>query len=156
MIEVKKVQVDTSSQKFSAALEKLLEENLDVTITITGNSMFPLWRHQRDTVTLTKCDCTALKRGDIPLYKRKNGQYVLHRIMKVNQDSYDLCGDAQIRKEFNLECEQIIAVVKSFTRKGVFYDCNTQRIRLYTSLWVTLFPIRKYLLKAYRIFRRIF
>ena len=96
----------------------MLDENIDIAITVTGDSMFPLWRHMRDTAVLTKCDKTALRKGDIPLYRRKTGQYVMHRIIKANKDSYNLCGDAQTQIEYNLSAENIIAVVKAFTRKG--------------------------------------
>ena len=47
-----------------------------VTLCVTGNSMAPLWHHLRNNVVLGSCDPSQLKRGDVPLYKRSNGQYV--------------------------------------------------------------------------------
>lgn len=150
-MELRKVKLDTSKEVFTSALVKLLDENIDITITVTGDSMFPLWRHKRDTVVLTKCNYSALKKGDIPLYRRSNGQYVMHRIIKVNEDSYNLCGDAQTHIEYNLSKEKILAVVKAFTRKGKEYNCRTPWVKAYTVLWIVLLPIRGILLKGYRI-----
>lgn len=147
-METKHVKIDVEQEQFSLVLLKMLAENIDVTITVTGDSMFPLWRHKRDSVVLTKCDKTALKKGDIPLYKRRTGQYVMHRIIKVNKDSYNLCGDAQTQIEYDLAKDNIIAEVKAFTRKGKKYNCNDPWVRLYTALWIGLLPIRGIILKV--------
>lgn len=149
--KVKIVKIDPSKEKDSSILLKMLAENIDVTITVTGDSMFPLWRHKRDTVVLTKCDKTTLKKGDIPLYRRTTGQYVMHRIIKVNHESYNLCGDAQTQIEYNLPTENVIAVVKAFTRKEKNYCCSDLRYKTYTVLWMRLFSCRRIILKCYRI-----
>ena len=150
-MDIKHVKVDPSKEGFSSILLEMLDENIDVTVTVTGDSMFPLWRHKRDTVVLTKCDKTALKKGDIPFYRRKTGQYVMHRIIKVNKESYNLCGDAQTQIEYNLSKENIIAVVKAFTRKGKEYNCSDLWVRGYKALWIGLLPFRGILLRGYRI-----
>ncbi|MBO5911955.1 MAG: S24/S26 family peptidase, partial [Clostridia bacterium] len=77
-------------EELSPLIVGLIEEGVDVTITVTGNSMRPMLTHRKDTVVLTKCDPLALKRGDLPLYKRDNGQYILHRIIRVHKDTYDM------------------------------------------------------------------
>jgi signal peptidase I len=136
--------------EFSSRVLPMLEENIDVALTTTGNSMYPLWKHKRDKVVLTSCDKFSLKKGDIPLYKRVSGQYVLHRIVKVNDDSYDMCGDAQVQIEYNLPKQNIIAVVKSFTRKGKDYSCNYVGFRIYSAVWLWLLPFRRISLKIYK------
>lgn len=154
-MEYRKVKLDTSKEDFYTAVLELLDDNLEITITVTGDSMFPLWKHKRDTVTLTKCDKAALKKGDIPLYRRENGQFVMHRIVKVNEDSYNLCGDAQTQIEYDLKMEYIIAVVKTFTRKGTEYTCSNPWYRLYTVLWIKVRLLRHLLLIGLRFFRRL-
>lgn len=154
-MESRKVKLNIVKEEFSSAILKILDENIDVTIMVTGNSMFPLWKHKRDTVVLSKCAKTALQKGDIPLYRRDTGQFVLHRIIKVNNDSYNLCGDAQTQIEYNLKKDNILAVVKAFTRKGKEYSCNNPWYRLYTVLWLKLLPVRGVILKVCRIIQRI-
>jgi signal peptidase I len=148
-MEVKNVKVSISEEKFTSLLNKMLCENIDVTISVTGNSMFPLWRHKRDSVVLTNCDKTALRKGDIPLYRRATGQYVMHRIIEVNTESCNLCGDAQTQIEYNMPKENIVAVVKGFTRKGRRYNCSNSGVRAYSTAWIWLLPLRRILLKVY-------
>lgn len=138
-----------SIEEFSATILTILEENIGVTITTTGNSMYPLWKHKRDSVVLMKCDKFNLKKGDIPLYKRANGQHVLHRIVRVNSNSYDMCGDALSHIEYNFPKENLIAVVKSFTRNGKEYSCSSLLFRVYSTVWMWLLPFRGIILKIY-------
>lgn len=154
-MEYRKVKLDTSKEDFSSVLSEILDQGQDVTITITGDSMLPLWKHNRDTVVLAKCDKAGLKKGDIPLYRRNNCQLVMHRIIKVNKDTYNLCGDAQTHIEYNVNTKNIIAVVKTFTRKGKEYSCSNLWYRLYTVLWVSARPFRHIILRGYRLFNRL-
>jgi len=135
--------VITSTEIITPVLSAMLEEDMSVTITVTGNSMFPLWRHKRDSVTLNRCNKSALKIGDIPLYRRASGKYVLHRIVGVNENSYNLCGDNQTQIEYNLPKEDIVAVVSSFTRKGRKYSCGSLGYSLYWRMWIWLLPARR-------------
>ena len=72
------------------------EEELDkkgiLVYTNKGNSMYPLIRQGKDVLIIKKCN-TRLKKMDVPLYKRESGQYVLHRIIKVNENDYVIRGD---------------------------------------------------------------
>lgn len=80
-----------------------------------GTSMLPLL-HDNDLVTVSQVK--TLKKGDIVLYKRKNGQYVLHRIRKINKDNtYTIVGDHQRVVEEGITKEDIIAVLVSYTKK---------------------------------------
>lgn len=153
-METKKVQ--TSLAKLSPILLTMLEENIDVTLRVTGNSMNPLLMHKRDSVIFTKCDKFNLKKGDIPLYKRSNGQYVLHRIIKVNENSYNLCGDNQYVIEKNLAKENIIAVVKAYERNGKLCSCNDFAYNVYWRLRVFSIPFRYFLHRAWGSIRRMF
>lgn len=145
---MKTKRVRTSLEKLSPLLVALLDANIDITLTVTGSSMNPLLTHERDSVVLTSCNKFNLKRGDIPLYRRSNGQYVLHRIIKVNRNSYNLCGDNQYIIEKNLPKGNIIAVVKAFERNGKFYSCNDFTYKVYWRLRVFSIPFRCFLHKV--------
>lgn len=147
--------LDGCNDKFTTVLLTMLNENMDVTITITGDSMLPLWKHKRDSVTLSICNKNTLKKGGVPLYRRETGQYVLHRIIKANDSSYDICGDAQWQIEYGVPKENIIAVVKSFKRKGKEYNCDCMWTELYSKVWILLLPFRGIIFKSYRKMRNV-
>lgn len=105
--------------------------------------MAPLLRSRQDKIILIK-PSDRLKRLDIPLYRRDNGQFVLHRVVAVKKDGYVLCGDNQIQVEPGVRHDQVIAVVKAIYRDGKYIDCKTNTLyRLYCLLWIGLFPIRR-------------
>jgi len=91
---------------------------------------------------------SKLQRYDIPLYQRKNGSYVLHRIVKVEKDgTYTCAGDGQTSLETGVKREQIIAIIQSFTRKGKTISCKNKGYQLYARVWTVLLPIRPILLQ---------
>ena len=72
-----------------------------------GISMLPTIVGGRDPVTIKKPD-GKLKKYDIILYRRKSGQFVLHRIIGVDEKGYILCGDN----------ESVIGVVVAYKQDG--------------------------------------
>lgn len=142
--------VKTSMKDLSELLKAILYQNMDITLRVTGNSMYPMLSDKRDSVILTRCKNLKLKFGDIPLYKRNNGQYVLHRIVSVNENSYDLCGDNQYTIEKNLPKENIIAVVKAFERNGKTYNCNNFIYKCYWHLRIFSIPFRRLFYRCLR------
>ena len=105
-----------------------------VKLSPTGISMMPMLRQGIDTVTLSPVT-EKLKKYDIPFYLRENGQYVLHRIVRVGDDSYTCIGDNQFIYEKNVAHASVIAVVTSFTRKGKSYSVSSLPYRIYCRLW---------------------
>lgn len=129
--------------ELSPIMNEILKAGGDVSFTITGTSMLPMLYHRRDKVILVKPTSSLLK-YDLPLYKRDNAQFVLHRIIKVKKDgNYIMCGDNQVVKEDFIRPDQIIGVVKGFYRKGRYYDVSDPIYRLYYHLWVDFFAVRK-------------
>ena len=117
-------------------------------LTVTGCSMLPLLREQRDSVELI-APATRQKTGDIILYQRENGQYILHRIVALTETGYLCCGDNQAKREV-VDHSQLLAVVDGFRRKGKDYDLDHILYRLYLALWVGLFPLRGVYIKLRR------
>ena len=91
----------------------LAEEGLFVSTTV-GVSMFPMLRNRRDTIIVMPYE-GRLKKYDVPLYKR-GSDYILHRIIEVLPDSYVICGDNCIQKEYGITDEQILGVLTGFYR----------------------------------------
>ena len=113
-----------------------------------GISMLPMLRQGKDSVTLSPVT-GKLKKYDIPLYKRDDGAYVLHRITKV-EDTYTCIGDNQYEYEPGIRQDQIIAVVTSFFRGDKKISADALSYRIYTRLWHWSRPVRKLLMRAKR------
>ena len=106
-----------------------------------GVSMLPLLREGRDLMVIAKRPEGRCKRLDAVLFKRDNGQYVLHRIVKVREQDYLLCGDNQIVREAVRE-EQIIGVLNAVRRGDRTIHVTDWDYRLYVRVWTLLFPLR--------------
>lgn len=127
------------------ALSELVMLQLEKTgrarLTVTGYSMQPMLYYGRDTVELIPVSGRQ-KPGDIILYRRENGQYVLHRIIALTPEGYICSGDNQAMRE-PVKHEQLLAVVDGFIRKGKRYTLEAAGYRLYTWIWVNFFFLRK-------------
>lgn len=98
------------------ALE-MLENGKDVSLTVKGNSMYPFLISGRDKVKLRKT--TPLFRGDIVLYKCRNGNYALHRIDAIDDDgNLKIIGDGQLVADYPVCADCVVAKVISVERKG--------------------------------------
>ena len=133
----------------------LIKEQLDkdgcVKFTPKGNSMLPTLRNNKDCVTLGRPEL-PLKKYQIAFYVRDNNQYVLHRVVKVEKsNTYVMRGDNQFRNEKGVRENQIIGVVKSFTRNGKEYYGNERTYKFYCILWYKTVKLRK-ILRRIRIF----
>lgn len=121
---------------------------------ITGCSMRPMLHEHRDSVTLVPAG-DRLRKGDVALFQRDNGRYVLHRVIQVQQDQYQFCGDNQKELE-PVEHRQVIAVMDSFTRKGKQHTQKECIYRLYSWLMVNGFFLRKYYIRLRRRVGRLY
>ena len=126
--------------------KRSLEKELDCRGTITyacqGTSMLPLLRQQKDLFTISK-QLGRCKKFDVVLYKRKDGAYVLHRIVKVRKESYVILGDNCIYKEYGITDDDIMGVMVRFIRNGREYSVDSKIYRGYVAIWHTLYPLRK-------------
>ena len=74
-----------------------------------GQSMMPTIKEGEDSVELSAP--FDLRKFDIVLYRRNAEQYVLHRIVNIHGDLFDMCGDSQYVIENNISQSDIIAKV---------------------------------------------
>lgn len=155
-------------------LADCIAQGQEVVITVTGNSMSPFLRHRRDQAVLTAADAGALQPGDVPLYRRRNGQYVLHRVVERRENGicyrlgaapcpaadaagvqYTMLGDAQTQLEHGICPEQIVAVATAFYRSGHYRPCDAPAYRRRVLRWHRLLPVRRWLLAAYHLPGRV-
>ncbi|MGI6239198.1 MAG: S24/S26 family peptidase [Christensenellales bacterium] len=92
---------------------------------VTGGSMEPFLRHLRDRAALELPEARALRRGDIVLFERDCGQFVLHRVLRVRADGrFDAIGDAQWQRETGIPRDALRARVKCVIRDGRPINCD--------------------------------
>lgn len=124
----------------------LIRETLDnggtFSLTITGSSMYPFILGNRDKVTLSPIT-TELRKNDLPLYRRSNGAFVLHRIVRVEEDgTYTCCGDHQWQLEKGLKRDQMIGIATEYVRKGKRLTNKNVVYRVYRTIWTWLIKYR--------------
>lgn len=131
----------------------LIRETLDqggtFSLTVTGQSMFPFIVGNRDQVTLSPVP-EKLKKNGLPLYRRSNGQFVLHRIVKVEKDgTYTCCGDHQWWREKGIRHDQMIGLATAYVRKGKKLTNRNVFYKVYRTLWTWVLPFRRYIFALY-------
>ena len=141
-------------QVLMPALLALLEETETVPLVISGSSMTPFLVHGRDTVYLSKVTA-PLKRGDMILYRRDSGTYILHRIFRAEEDTYTLVGDAQTLLEPGIRADQVLAVVTAVRRKGKLLKQGSFWWDFFEKVWIRMVPLRPAARAAYSCFVKL-
>lgn len=151
--EIDKIrQVDT--KEYLSILREITEQGKTVHVLITGNSMSPFLIHLRDQIYFRKPD-RRLKKGDIVFYQRDNGQFIMHRICKVNETGYYMVGDAQTDIEGPLREEQIFGLVVSVRRKGKMEQPGSFWWDFFEHVWINCIPLRPVIRKGYTAFMKM-
>lgn len=107
-----------------------------------GISMRPLFREGKDIVVIVK-PTGELKKGDVPLYKRRNYDFlVLHRILEVRDNDYVIRGDNTYSLEY-VPKDYVVGVLKEFYRGGRYVNCETSKgYKLYIKFINLTYPFR--------------
>lgn len=144
---------NTTMQSLLPLMEEALAAGKSVSFSPMGTSMLPMLRQGIDTVTLSPLP-ERLQKYDLPLYRRDNGKFVLHRIVRV-EDTYTCMGDNQVDPEPGLRHEQMIAVVTAFTRGDRVIPVSDPGYRLYCRVWVATAPLRKFVRRVKNRLKRM-
>ncbi len=123
-------------------IEDVLQEDKIFVSTTVGVSMYPMLRNRRDTIIIEPYE-GRLKKYDIPLYKR-GSRYVLHRIVDVLPDSYVICGDNCIEKEYGITDEHILGVMTGCYRGKKRLNLESPVYKAYVRFWCGIFPLRRF------------
>ena len=119
--------------------------------TVHGYSMYPLLINHRDSIYVEKTD--SYKRYDVALFERKDGQLVLHRILKIKDGVFYFCGDNDFVIE-RVKKEQLIGKMTEFSRKGKEYTVEHFGYRLYSRVWCFSLFTKRVLKRIYGLFHR--
>ena len=116
-----------------------------------GISMLPFIVQGRDSVVLRRDPEHGAKKHDIAFYRRTDGQFVLHRVMRVCDDgSFVMCGDNQTALERGIKKEQIIGYVSKLYRGEKEYPFSSLSCKLYIFFWCFM-PFRRTVMFIKRI-----
>ena len=143
-----------------ATFEEELALHGSFAITAIGRSMMPLLRENRDLLVIRRMPRGAdgrpqrARRYDVVLYKRE-GRYILHRVLKVLPEGYVICGDNNWKREYDIYDAQILGVMTAFVRDGVETPVTDGRYKLYVHLWCDFYYIRAAVLMAIAALRRL-
>lgn len=134
-------------------IRKLISEGRTVSLTLKGNSMNPFIVHLRDQMTLGPWKDEDIRKGCVALVKDTKGRYVIHRIIKRENDTVTLIGDGNVGLYETAQMCNIIGIMYSITRKGKEWKRDSRIWRLYSWFWMFLLPVRRWPLG---LWRRIF
>ncbi len=131
-----------TGEYLTRAVEMLREGAGLVPVPVKGSSMTPFLT-EGDIVSLSLPERPP-KRGDIVLYQRAGGRWLLHRVMRREADgSCTMLGDAQTGEERGVSPDSILAVAVSVLHKGKRCEPSSLRWRFYATVWPALFRYRK-------------
>lgn len=135
--------------------EEELSKHGKIIHTNVGVSMMPLLRQHRDVMIIERPN-GRLKKYDCPLYKTRSGKYILHRIIKVRENDYVICGDNCVTFERGVTDKQILGVLTGVIRDDKTITMDNKLYKLYYHLWCDFIYIRIAILHIIRFTKRIF
>ena len=132
----------------SEALTQLFDDGNEVLLHPKGKSMLPFIREGRDMLKLRRP--LELKVGDIVL-AWFNGKLLLHRVYALEGEKVTLMGDGNLRGTEGVTTSDVVGVVMEI----ITPDGHRRKPRK-AWLWRHTLALRKYLLKAFRKWHKIF
>lgn len=139
---MKKTEALAPMEELVPLIQESLSAGQTVQISPRGVSMLPMLRQGIDSVVLSPIS-DDLKKYDLPLYRRENGKYVLHRIVDAGC-TYTCMGDNQFTPEPGLCRDQMIAVVTAFYRGEKKHSVSEPGYWLYCRIWHYSRPLRRF------------
>ena len=140
------------------------EEIRDHFGTLNIDCAFALWRDQYEMESrfyesieepVRKKGAERARKYDVVLFKRPPDKYVLHRVVKVRPEGYDILGDNCASRERNVPEARVLGVLTSFVHKGKEHSAEEKGYKLYSRLAVAGQPLRILRAKAAGVLRRV-
>ncbi len=118
-----------------------------------GTSMLPTLRQGIDEVVVSSF-YEKPQKYDILFYRRDNGQFVLHRLVKKHKDEYVMRGDHQFEYEYAITDENVIGIVSEIYRDGRCIKRDSLEFLLWGTLGSLYYRCRARVRNAARKFLR--
>lgn len=116
--------------------------------------MLPLLRQGKDMFIVAKKSSQRCKKGDVVLFRRGNDN-VLHRVINVNPDSYDILGDNCTACEKGITDGDIMGVMTGFIRGGKQYSVDGICCKIYTFIILHTIGLRIFAKKVFTRAKRL-
>ena len=134
-----------SVEQAKAHLKEKFLQNRPADLLVTGTSMVPFLRHEKDHVRLAP-PTGDYRVGQILLF-HLGDRLILHRLRKKRDGKLVMNGDGQCHCEVILP-EQVVAVgTHVIRRSGRVISCKSPGWRLLSALWYPTRPLRPRLLR---------
>lgn len=132
----------------TATIERELAERGRGFFQTVGDSMEPLL-HDRYSTVVIEPPAGRLRKNDVALFYRPGGtlpnlpegRYVLHRVVKVREHDYLICGDNRFYKELVPE-DWILGVMTGYYNGSGYTSCDSEGYQSY----VKTLGVRRFLL----------
>lgn len=133
-------------------IDRMLKEGHTATFRVKGYSMRLFLENERDVVKLTRVSPEQIKLHDVVLAYTTAGLYVLHRVIKREGNRLTLMGDGNVVGTEECTVDDVVGIAVAFYRKGRQKpDLVTgMKWKVYTSVWLTLKPLRRIILGVCR------
>ena len=139
-------EIDTA--EYMNALCSIISKGKGVSSVVTGSSMAPFLISNKSWVYLEKPE-NKLSKGDIALYVRSNGDFILHRVYKVDGEDLYFVGDAQSVVEGPVPYSCVKGVVTKYKRRRKWKDTSTFIWKFYSKIWIRNIKFRYFAMKTY-------
>lgn len=124
-------------------------------LVVTGDSMRPTLRHEKDLVVLERISGKDARPYDIVLFRRNNGSWVLHRLLKKQGSLCTMNGDGQVWTETAEEaaiCARVTAIWRGHRRE---IKASSRYYRCYVHFWAAIRRFRPLLFRARARWKRM-
>ena len=112
-----------------------------------GISMKPMLKNRENVVDIVPIT-TDLKKYDLALYFRPSAnQYVLHRILGVENEYYIFYGDNCWQKE-RIPKEAVVGVAAQFRWHETWIPVTNLWYQMYVHLWCDFLPVRRVIFRV--------
>lgn len=142
--------ISKSNALMMEEIRQLISHGKTVTITVKGNSMNPFIVHERDQITLGPWKKEDLRKGTVALVKDSRNTYLIHRIIRIDDETVTLLGDGNIGYTECATLDNVIGIMYSITRKGRIWRPEDRMWRIYSWFWSVLTPVRRLPLGIWR------
>ena len=144
------MQLIVQNESFFLHILTELEAGHHVVIPSKGNSMLPFIRPRTDEIELSSIDNKSIQKRNIVLAKTDEGNYVIHRIEKIDGDAITLRGDGNLTTREYCKRNNISAEVTAILRKNRKIKKDNFLWILHQNLWFSNPLLRRIYLGVYR------
>ena len=132
--EKMKVSMPVRLLQLLPVMEEALSSGGAVTFTTHGKSMRPLLNNG-DSVTVKKAD--KYKVGDVILFRKEDGSFVVHSIIKIKKGLFYTQGDSLHEKDEPIKIDNILGKVVEFIYPNKKVSINDFKFKVYKVLYMS-------------------